>query len=44
VAEGVIQKIGWKARSVFERYNIVTQADVQDAVTLSLKIPEIRIL
>jgi len=33
VAEGVIQKIGgWKTRSVFERYNIVTQSDIQDAM------------
>lgn len=33
VAEGVIQKIGgWKTRSVFERYNIVTQTDIQDAM------------
>ena len=29
VSEGVIQKIGgWKTRSVFERYAIVTQADM----------------
>ncbi len=34
VGETVIMRIGgWKTRSVFERYNIVTQADVQDAVT-----------
>jgi len=33
VAEGVIQKIGgWKTRSVFERYAIVTQTDVADAM------------
>jgi integrase len=33
VAEGVIQKIGgWKTRSVFERYNIVTQNDIADAM------------
>jgi integrase len=35
VAEGVIQKIGgWKTRSVFERYNIVTQSDIQDAMLM----------
>lgn len=34
VGETVIMRIGgWKTRSVFERYNIVTQADVLDAVT-----------
>ena len=34
VAEGVIQKIGgWKTRSVFERYNIVSQSDIADAMT-----------
>ncbi len=34
VGETVIMRIGgWKTRSVFERYNIVTQADVKDAVT-----------
>lgn len=33
VAEGVIQRIGgWKTRSVFERYNIVTQNDIADAM------------
>ena len=33
VAEGVIQKIGgWRTRSVFERYAIVTQTDVADAM------------
>jgi integrase len=33
VAEGVIQRIGgWKTRSVFERYNIVTQTDIADAM------------
>jgi len=32
-AEGVIMKIGgWKTRSVFERYAIVVQSDVQDAM------------
>ena len=35
VAEGVIQKIGgWKTRSVFERYAIVTQADIKDAMRM----------
>ena len=34
VAEGVIQKIvGWRTRSVFEGYNIVSQADIADAMT-----------
>lgn len=33
VAEGVIMKIGgWKTRSVFERYAIVAQSDIQDAI------------
>jgi len=33
VAEGVIMKIGgWRTRSVFERYAIVTQSDVADAI------------
>lgn len=33
VAEGVIMKIGgWRTRSVFERYAIVTQADVADVI------------
>jgi len=33
VAEGVIMKIGgWRTRSVFERYAIVTQSDIKDAV------------
>ena len=34
VAEGVIMKIGgWKTRSVFERYAIVSQDDIRDAMT-----------
>jgi integrase len=34
VAEGVIMKIGgWKTRSVFERYAIVSQSDIRDAMT-----------
>ena len=33
VAEGVIMKIGgWKTRSVFERYAIVAQSDIKDAM------------
>jgi integrase len=33
IAEGVIQKIGgWKTRSVFERYAIVDQRDIADAM------------
>jgi integrase len=33
VAEGVIQRIGgWRTRSVFERYAIVTQTDIVDAL------------
>lgn len=33
IAEGVIMKIGgWKTRSVFERYAIVSQADIADAL------------
>jgi integrase len=34
VAEGLIMRIGgWKTRSVFERYNIVDQRDILDAIT-----------
>ena len=34
VAEGVIMKIGgWKTRSVFERYAIVSQSDIREAMT-----------
>jgi hypothetical protein len=34
VAEGVIMKIGgWKTRSVFERYAIVSQTDICAAMT-----------
>lgn len=34
VAEGVIMKIGgWKTRSVFERYAIVSLSDIRDAMT-----------
>src|SRR5665213_451292 len=33
VAEGIIMKIGgWKTRSVFERYAIVAQSDIMDAM------------
>ena len=33
MAEGIIMKIGgWKTRSVFERYAIVSQADIAHAV------------
>lgn len=33
VAEGVIMRIGgWKTRTVFERYNIVSQADIREAL------------
>ncbi len=33
VAEGVIMKIGgWRTRSVFERYAIVSQADIAEAL------------
>jgi len=33
LAEGVIMKIGgWRTRSVFERYAIVSQADIAEAV------------
>jgi integrase len=33
VPEGVIMKIGgWKTRSVFERYSIIVQSDIQDAM------------
>ncbi len=33
IAEGVIMKIGgWRTRSVFERYAIVSQGDVEDAL------------
>jgi len=34
VAEGVIMKIGgWRTRSVFERYAIVSQSDIRDAMS-----------
>jgi integrase len=33
VAEGVIMKIGgWRTRSVFERYAIVAQSDIEEAL------------
>jgi integrase len=33
IAEGVIMKIGgWKTRSIFERYAIVSHADIEDAL------------
>jgi hypothetical protein len=33
IAEGVIQRIGgWKTRSVFERYAIVTRTEIADAM------------
>ncbi|MGA2459228.1 MAG: hypothetical protein ABSF85_16795 [Terriglobales bacterium] len=33
VPEGVIMKIGgWKTRSVFDRYSIIVQSDIPDAV------------
>ena len=33
IAEGVIMKIGdWRTRSVFERYAIVLQTDIADAL------------
>src|SRR4029077_20557027 len=33
VAEGIIMKIGgWRTRSVFERYAIVSRADMSDAI------------
>jgi hypothetical protein len=33
IAEGVIMRVGgWRTRSVFERYNIISQADIQDAL------------
>lgn len=42
VAEGVIMKIGgWKTRSVFERYAIVSQSDIRDAMT-SLEAGQLR--
>jgi Integrase len=35
VAEGVIMKIGgWKTRSVFERYAIVSQSDISEAMAM----------
>jgi integrase len=34
VAEGVIMKIGgWRTRSVFERYAIISQTDIRDAIS-----------
>lgn len=34
MAEGLIMRIGgWKTRSVFERYNVITQTDIKDAIT-----------
>lgn len=33
IAEGVIMKIGgWRTRSVFERYAIVSQTDISEAL------------
>jgi len=33
IAEGVIMKIGgWRTRSVFERYAIVSQTDIEEAL------------
>jgi integrase len=34
IAEGIVMKIGgWKTRSVFERYAIVSDRDISDAMT-----------
>ena len=33
IAEGVIMQIGgWRTRTVFERYNIISQADISEAL------------
>jgi integrase len=35
IAEGVIMKIGgWRTRSVFERYAIISQTDISEAVKM----------
>jgi integrase len=42
IAEGMIMKIGgWKTRSVFERYNIVDQRDIREALAGAIAGPRV---
>jgi hypothetical protein len=42
IAEGMNMKIGgWKTRSVFERYNIVDQRDIREALAGAIAGPRV---